>query len=146
MSPLLESTALGLYCAAGDFFIDPRGATDCAVITHAHSDHARAGSRLYLTATPGVGVLRQRLGPAATIEGIPYGQRVTRKGVSLSLHPAGHILGSAQVRMEYQGQIWVVSGDYKMENDGVCAPFEPVRCHTFVTESTFALPIYRWRP
>lgn len=146
MGALLESTSLGLYCAAGDFHIDPWGPAECAVITHAHSDHARAGSKLYLTSRDGAGVLRLRVDPGAAVEALPYGEIVHRNGVALSFHPAGHILGSAQVRIEYRGEVWVVSGDYKLENDGLSGGFERLRCHTFVTESTFGLPIYRWRP
>ncbi len=143
---LLKLTPSGLYCDAGDFHIDPWKAVDFAVTTHAHSDHARAGSRHYLTAEPGRHVLQHRLGRAARIEAIAYGKTIVRNGVSISLFPAGHILGSAQIRVEYRGEVWVVSGDYKLEDDPTCAGFEPVRCHTFVTESTFGLPIYRWRP
>jgi putative mRNA 3-end processing factor len=143
---LLENTERGLYCAAGDFYIDPWRNVDFAVITHAHSDHARAGSKNYLCAAPGREILQERLGPDAKIESISYGQLVTRNGVKISLHPAGHILGSAQVRVESRGEIWAVSGDYKTEAEKTCAPFEPVRCHTFVTECTFGLPIYRWQP
>ena len=143
---LLKVTDRGLYCAAGDFYIDPWKAVDFAVTTHAHSDHARGGSRHYLSSAEGRGVLQERLGSGAHIQGIPYGETVARNGVRISLHPAGHILGSAQVRVEYRGEIWVVSGDYKTEAERTCAPFEPVRCHTFITESTFGLPIYRWRP
>ncbi len=143
---LLKVTDRGLHCAAGDFYIDPWKAVDFAVTTHAHSDHARTGSRHYLSTEAGRGVLQERLGPDAQIEAIPYGGRVVRNGVSISLHPAGHILGSAQVRVEYRGEIWVVSGDYKTQAEPTCAPFEPVRCHTFITESTFGLPVYRWRP
>ena len=143
---LLKITDRGLYCAAGDFYIDPWKAVDFAVTTHAHSDHARSGSRHYLSSEAGRGVLQERLGAAAHIEGISYGEKVTRNGVTISLHPAGHILGSAQVRVEYRGEVWVVSGDYKTEAEPTCAAFEPVRCHTFITESTFGLPIYRWRP
>ncbi|MEI9863299.1 MAG: ligase-associated DNA damage response exonuclease [Limisphaerales bacterium] len=143
---LLEKTANGLYCAAGDFHIDPWRAVDYAVITHAHSDHARAGSANYLCATPGREVLQERLGAEAKIETLDYGATITRNGVKISLHPAGHILGSAQVRVEWRGEVWVVSGDYKTEAEKTCAPFEPVRCHTFVTECTFGLPIYHWRP
>jgi putative mRNA 3-end processing factor len=143
---LLQITEAGLYCPPGDFYIDPWKGVDCAVITHAHSDHARGGSRHYLAASPGCKILQERLGPGARIEALPYGQCITRNGVAISLHPAGHILGSAQVRVEYKGEIWVVSGDYKVEKEATCAPFEPVRCHTFITESTFGLPIYRWRP
>jgi putative mRNA 3-end processing factor len=143
---LLQNTEHGLYCQAGGFHVDPWQPVEVAVITHAHSDHARPGSRLYLTEASGEAILRERLGPAARMETLRCGQRVTRNGVSVSLHPAGHILGSAQVRIEHRGEIWVVSGDYKLENDGTCQPFEPVRCQTFVTESTFGLPIYHWRP
>ncbi len=145
MKPLLEITEKGLHCSAGGFYIDPWGAVDYAVITHAHSDHARWGSRVYITAESGREILRARLGANAVIETLSYGQVTTRNGVKVSLHPAGHVLGSAQVRVEHQGEVWVVSGDYKTESDGMIAPFEPVRCHTFITESTFGLPIYRWR-
>jgi putative mRNA 3-end processing factor len=143
---LLENTARGLYCAVGDFYIDPWRAVDFAVVTHAHSDHARAGSRNYLCATPGREILQERLGADAKIESLDYENFITRNGVKISLHPAGHILGSAQVRVESRGEIWVVSGDYKTEAEKTCAPFAPIRCHTFVTECTFGLPIYRWRP
>lgn len=141
---LLTTTDRGLFCGAGDFYVDPWQPVDTAIITHAHSDHARAGSRLYLTEESGASILRSRLGPEARVETLRYGQTVSRDGVGVSLHPAGHILGSAQVRMEHKGEVVVVSGDYKIENDGTCPPFEPVRCHLFVTESTFGLPIYRW--
>ena len=117
---LLKVTACGLYCAPGDFYVDPCRAVDFAVTTHAHSDHARAGSRHYLTAADGGGVLRERLGSRARIESMRYGQRTTRNGVTISLHPAGHILGSAQVRVEFRGEVWVVSGDYKTERDAAC--------------------------
>jgi putative mRNA 3-end processing factor len=146
MPPLLTLTARGLYCESGDFFVDPWEPVDRAVITHAHGDHATWGSRAYLTSAPGAGVLRTRLEPGAQISGVPYGEPVTLNGVTVSLHPAGHILGSSQVRIEHQGEVWVVSGDYKTDADPTCIPFEPVRCHTFVTESTFGLPIYRWPP
>ena len=141
---LLELTDRGLYCPAGDFHIDPWQPVDRAVVTHAHADHARWGCRHYLTARAGEGVLRLRMGPAASIRALEYGESLTLNSARVSLHPAGHILGSAQVRVEADGQVWVVSGDYKVEPDPTCAPFEPVRCHTFVTESTFGLPIYHW--
>jgi len=115
-------------------------------VTHAHADHVSAGSRAYLTARPGEGLLRARLGPEAAIETLAYGEALNLDGVRVSLHPAGHILGSAQVRLEAGGEVWVVSGDYKLEPDPTCAPFEAVTCHTFVTEATFGLPIYRWPP
>lgn len=144
--PLIQLTELGFYCPAGDFYVDPWGPVARAVITHAHSDHARWGSRAYLGSAEGAGALRLRLGPDATIQSLPYGEVLRVGEVELSLHPAGHILGSAQVRVARAGEVWALSGDYKTEPDPTCAPFEPVRCHTFVTEATFALPIYRWEP
>ncbi|MEX2581894.1 MAG: ligase-associated DNA damage response exonuclease, partial [Gemmatimonadota bacterium] len=143
---MLDLTPSGLYCAAGDFHIDPWRPVERAVITHAHGDHARWGSRAYLGSAEGERVLRTRLGSDARIESIGWGEPRDIGGVHVSLHPAGHILGSAQVRIEHGGEVWVVSGDYKTEVDATCTPFEPVRCDTFVTESTFGLPIYRWRP
>jgi len=133
----------GLYCAAGDFFIDPWRPVDRAVITHAHGDHARFGSTRYLAAQPSAHVLRSRLGNIA-LDTLAYGTRLRLRDVTVSLHPAGHVLGSAQVRIDHRGEVWVVSGDYKLDDDPTCDPFEPMRCHTFVSESTFGLPIYRW--
>jgi putative mRNA 3-end processing factor len=143
----------GLYCPAGDFFIDPWRPVDRAVITHAHADHARRGHAHYLAAAPAEGVLRSRLG-TIDLQTLAYGEVVDHFGVRLSLHPAGHVLGSAQVRLEHGGQVWVASGDYFVagdvasaaEDNSTCAAFEPVRCDCFITESTFGLPIYRWRP
>jgi putative mRNA 3-end processing factor len=135
----------GLYCPPGDFYIDPWRAVARAVVTHGHGDHARPGARAYLCHADSVPILRRRLGEIDA-QGVAYGETIERDGVRISLHPAGHILGSAQVRVEYGGEVWVASGDYKIEPDGTCAAFEPVRCHGFVTESTFGLPIYRWRP
>jgi putative mRNA 3-end processing factor len=138
----------GLYCPAGDFYIDPWRPVERAVITHAHADHARSGHAHYLAATPAAGVLRARLGeiPLQTLD---YGQPVDYCGTRLSLHPAGHVLGAAQVRIEHRGEVWVASGDYYTSGVGdrnpTCDAFEPVRCHCFITESTFGLPIYRWR-
>jgi putative mRNA 3-end processing factor len=142
---LLQATDRGLYCEAGDFHIDPWAAVDRAVVTHAHGDHIAWGCRAYLTSAAGLGILRRRLDPGARIRGAPYGAAVDVNGVRVSLHPAGHILGSAQVRVEHGGEVWVVSGDYKTDPDPTCTPFETVRCHTFVTECTFGLPVYRWR-
>lgn len=144
--PLLQVNANGLYCSAGDFYIDPWNAVPFAIVTHAHSDHARWGSRRYLAAQDGLGLLRVRLGMDAEIEGIPYGETRSLGGVRISLHPAGHVLGSAQVRIEHRGEVWVVTGDYKRQPDPTCQPFEPVRCHALVTESTFGLPLFRWKP
>jgi putative mRNA 3-end processing factor len=143
---LLRVSDRGLYCAAGDFHIDPWLPVDRAVITHAHGDHARWGSASYLCSLEGERVLRTRMGSAARIRAVEFGERLDLNGVRVSLHPAGHILGSAQVRVEHRGEVWVVSGDYKTEPDVTCTPFEPVRCDTFITESTFGLPIYRWDP
>src|SRR5437763_11710307 len=111
--PLFTVTDAGLYCAAGDFYVDPWLPVERAVLTHGHADHARPGSTRYLTTRPGLGVLRRRLGPEANIEPVDYGAGVTMKGARVSLHPAGHILGSAQVRVESLGEVWVISGDYK---------------------------------
>ncbi len=143
---LIVARPEGLYCPPGNFYIDPWRPVDRAVITHGHSDHARPGNNHYLTAAPGAGILRKRLGESIRLETLNYDEAINHHGVKLSLHAAGHVLGSAQVRLEYQGEVWVASGDYKLEDDGTCAPFEPVRCHTFITESTFGLPIYRWQP
>jgi putative mRNA 3-end processing factor len=142
---LIVSTDRGLYCAAGDFHIDPWRPVSRAIITHAHSDHARFGSDVYVCHRDTAPILRKRLGDV-TIETAIYGQILTRNGVELSFHPAGHMLGSAQVRVAWKGETWVASGDYKLESDGVSPAFEPLRCHAFITESTFGLPIYRWRP
>jgi putative mRNA 3-end processing factor len=143
---LLTLTDRGLYCEPGDFFVDPWAPVPLAVVTHAHGDHVAWGCGRYVTSAEGAGVLRLRLSPGADVTALAYGAPLEHRGVRVSLHPAGHILGSAQVRMEHRGEVWVVSGDYKTEPDPTCAPFEPVRCHGFVTESTFGLPIYRWAP
>ena len=134
----------GLYCPPGDFYIDPWRPVDRAVVTHAHSDHARPGHTHYLAQRDAEGILRHRLGASIDLQSVDYGEVVEHRGVRVSLHPAGHVLGSAQVRLEHRGRVWVASGDYKLDADGTCAPFEPVRCDTFITESTFGLPIYRW--
>ena len=139
---ILRITERGLYCEAGGFYIDPWLPVDYAVITHAHGDHARWGSKSYACSAESERVLRTRVG--GTISARPWGERFLVNGVTLSFHPAGHILGSAQIRVEYQGETWVASGDYKTEPDPTCTPFEPVRCDVFITESTFGLPIYRW--
>lgn len=155
---MLSETADGLYCAAGQFHIDPWRPVPRALITHAHGDHARAGSDAYLCATPCVPLLARRLAaardagpepdqtPPPRIEGLAYGEPLTLGGVRISFHPAGHILGSAQIRIEGPDGVWVIAGDYKRAADPTCARFEPLRCDTFITESTFGLPIYRWDP
>ena len=141
---LLELRPQGLYCAAGDFFIDPWRPVERALITHGHADHARPGHRRYLACERAQGVLRARLGGVA-LQTLRWGEGLTLGAVRVSFHPAGHILGSAQIRVEHRGRVWVVSGDYKTEPDPTCEAFEPVRCDTFITESTFGLPVYRWR-
>ena len=144
-SDLVTATARGLYCAAGNFYIDPWQPVDQAIITHAHGDHLRAGSAAYYTAAPGAGIARHRLPGGAVLEAVPYGATREFGPVRVSLHPAGHILGSAQVRIEHEGVVWVVSGDYKRDADPTCAPFEVVACDVFISEATFALPAYRWK-
>ncbi|WP_416763521.1 ligase-associated DNA damage response exonuclease [Roseateles sp. So40a] len=141
---LVVARPAGLYCPPGDFYIDPWRPVDRAVITHGHSDHARMGHGHYLAHHDSAAILRRRLGEDITLQTLAYGEVIEHHGVRVSLHPAGHVLGSAQVRLEHAGRVWVASGDYKLEADGTCAPFEPVRCDTFITESTFGLPIYRW--
>lgn len=141
---LIDFTDKGLYCAAGDFYIDPWRPVDRAVITHAHSDHARAGSKHYLCHHLSLPILQLRLGQYA-YQSVDWNEPVWINGVRISLHPSGHIIGAAQIRVEYKGEVWVVSGDYKTENDGISGAFEPVPCHTFITESTFGLPVYRWQ-
>lgn len=142
---LLKITDCGLYCEAGDFFIDPWRPVDKAVITHAHSDHARTGSKKYLAVKESELILKLRLGNIS-LQTVNYSEPLKIKNVKVSLHPAGHILGSAQIRVEHEGEVWVVSGDYKIEDDLTCRTFEPLKCHTFITESTFGLPIYKWCP
>ena len=142
---LIEFTDKGLYCRPGNFYIDPWLPVEKAVITHAHSDHARAGSQSYLCHHHTKPLLRLRLGEHA-MQGVEWNEPVRLGDVQVSLHPAGHIIGSSQIRIEHKGEVWVVSGDYKLEDDGLSSPFEPVKCHSFISESTFGLPIYHWKP
>jgi len=141
---MLQFTDKGIYCSQAGIYIDPWQPVANAVITHGHSDHARIGSKKYLCHNYTVPILKLRLGEDVQAEGLAYGEVRHINGVSISLHPAGHIIGSAQVRLEYGGEIWVVSGDYKLLYDGLSTPFEPIKCHHFVTESTFGLPIYKF--
>lgn len=143
---VISPTSSGLYCAAGGFYIDPWEPVERAVITHAHGDHLRPGCGAYLCSAASERLVRHRLGAEGAVSAVPYGKRVSLDGVQVSLHPAGHMLGSAQVRVEHRGEVWVASGDYKRAADPTCAPFEPQRCHAFITEATFALPIFRWDP
>ena len=144
MPALLQATENGLYCPAGDFHVDPWRPVDRAVITHAHSDHARPGCTRYLTTDEGRALLARRVQADAAIDTLGYGRTTAIGDATVSLHPAGHVLGSAQVKIERRGEVWVVSGDYKTQSDPTCRPFEPVACHTFITEATFGLPIFRW--
>lgn len=141
---LIEFTSKGIYCRIGNFYIDPWQPVDLAVTTHGHSDHVKWGNKVYLCHELTKPVLIQRLGDL-NIETLPYHKEININGVKLSLIPAGHVIGSAQIRIEYKGEICVISGDYKVEDDGISTPFEPVKCHTFISESTFGLPIYKWQ-
>jgi putative mRNA 3-end processing factor len=141
---LLILAQKGLYCPAGNFHIDPKGAVDHAIVTHAHSDHARRGAKQYYCVKSGVDLLRVRVGKNISVRTFEFGQVFEMNGVKVSFHPAGHILGSSQVRMQYNDQVWVASGDYKREPDPTCEPFESVKCDVFVTEATFGTPAYVW--
>ena len=143
---ILERTERGLYCPPGGFHVDPNVPVHRAVVSHGHADHARWGCKSYLSVRDGEQILRQRMNDDAEFEFVEYGETVYMGGVKISFHPAGHILGSSQVRLEYGGRVAVVTGDYKLGPDPTCRAWEPVRCHLMVTESTFGLPIYRWRP
>jgi putative mRNA 3-end processing factor len=142
--PLVTVNEKGLYCPPGDFYIDPWQPAPQAVITHAHADHLRHGSAVYILARPGEGIARTRLGGDRQIRAIDYGSRLQLGATTISLHPAGHILGSSQVRIEHEGRVWLVSGDFKRQPDPTCAAYEPMACDVFISEATFALPVYRW--
>jgi putative mRNA 3-end processing factor len=142
---VLQFTEAGIYCPAADAYIDPWRPVPRALITHGHSDHARGGHGAYLATEAAAPVIRHRLGDIR-LQTIGYGETRRIGAAAVSFHPAGHVPGSAQIRVEVGGEVWVVSGDYKTVDDGLSEPFEPVRCHTFITESTFGLPIYKWTP
>ena len=142
---VLQLRKEGIYCPAGDFFIDPRGNVDRALITHAHSDHARKGHKFYLCSETCMPLLEIRIGKDSHIESISFGEKIKIGSAIVSFHPAGHILGSAQIRVEVNGMVWVVSGDYKPQPDRTCEPFELVKCHGYVSECTFGLPVYKWQ-
>lgn len=143
---LIVLTPKGLYCPQADIYIDPIRSVEKALITHAHSDHARPGHSWYLSHPLTDVMMKVRFGKKINSETIEYGKTTTINGVTISFHPAGHVLGSAQIRLEYKGEIWVVSGDYKLEYDGISHEYESVTCHYFITEATFGLPIFQWRP
>lgn len=140
---VLEFKPQGIYCPAGDFFIDPWRPVDRTLITHGHADHARWGHKRYLATQAAAPVMRHRLGDI-TLDEIRYGEPRQIGGARVSFHPAGHVPGSAQIRVEVGGEVWVVSGDYKTAPDRLSEPFEPVRCHSFITECTFGLPVFTW--
>ena len=141
--PLLKLTDRGIYCERGDFFIDPWRPVDCALITHAHSDHSHPGHKSYISTESSRPFIESRLGEIK-IKGRAYGEKFKMGDTWVSFHPAGHVLGSAQVRVEYKNCVWVASGDYKRTLDPSCQPFEVVECDSFITEATFGLPIYHW--
>ena len=143
---VLELRKEGIYCPAGDFFVDPRGKVARAIITHAHSDHGRPGHRSYLCSKTCESLLKLRIGKDSVVESLSFGEKLKIGQAIVSFHPAGHILGSAQIRIDVGGEVWVVSGDYKPQTDQSCEPFELVRCDGFISECTFGLPVYRWQP
>lgn len=145
MSKLISFTETGLFCKQGNFYIDPWKPVDFAIITHGHSDHARIGHKHYLCHTLTKPILQLRLGEN-NYQTLAWNEPVFINGVKISLHPAGHIIGSSQVRIEYNGEVWVFTGDYKTEDDGISGQYEAIRCNSFITESTFGLPIYKWKP
>jgi putative mRNA 3-end processing factor len=142
---LVTYTKKGFYCPQADLYIDPWRPVKRAVITHAHADHCRVGHKSYLAHVDSVPAMRYRFGAKLPVKGLQFGEEVSMNGVKISLHPAGHIIGSAQVRLEYKGEVWVVSGDYKTQDDGFAAAFEPVPCHHFISECTFGLPVFKWQ-
>lgn len=144
-NPLLEFTKNGIYCAAADVYLDPWKPVDKALISHGHADHSRWGHKKYITHHKNVPIVKHRLGDIE-IDGREWGESFTINGVEFSFHPAGHIIGSSQIRVAHKGEVWVFSGDYKTENDGLATPYEAVPCHTFITECTFGLPAFKWKP
>lgn len=144
MNSFFKFTDKGIYCVPGKFYLDPWKPVDYAVISHGHADHARWGMQHYLCHHYTKPIIQYRIGRDISVESVAYGEPVMRNGVKISLHPAGHLIGSAQIRLEYKGQVVVFTGDYKVDEDNLSTPFESVKCHTFITESTFGLPIYKW--
>ncbi|HEY9186208.1 MAG TPA: ligase-associated DNA damage response exonuclease [Salegentibacter sp.] len=143
--PLLVFDDKGIYCAIADVYLDPWKPVDKAIISHGHADHSRWGHKKYITHHSNIPIIKHRLGDIE-VSGKEWNETFTINGVKFALHPAGHIIGSSQIRVEYKGEVWVFSGDYKDEDDGVAVPFEPLKCHTFITECTFGLPAFKWQP
>ncbi|GGW26098.1 ligase-associated DNA damage response exonuclease [Arenibacter certesii] len=144
-TPLLIFNENGIYCQEADVYLDPWHPVDRAIITHGHADHSRYGNKEYITHKNNVPIIKHRLGDIL-VHGKEYNEKFVVNNVTFSLHPAGHIIGSSQVRVEHKGEVWVFSGDYKLEDDGISTPFEPVKCHTFITECTFGIPPFKWMP
>lgn len=145
MKPLLAFTDKGIYCHVAKVYLDPWKPVDKAIITHGHADHSRWGHKKYITHHSNVPIIKHRLGEIQ-VTGKEFGETFVINNVTFSLHPAGHIIGSSQIRVEHKGEVWVFTGDYKLEDDGISVPYEPVRCHTFITECTFGLPAFKWAP
>lgn len=143
--PLLAFNDKGIYCAEADVYLDPWRPVDKAIISHGHADHSRWGHKQYITHHTNVPIIKHRLGDIQ-VTGKAWDESFVINNVKFSLHPAGHIIGSSQIRVEYKGEVWVFSGDYKTEDDGVAVPYEPVKCHSFITECTFGLPAFKWLP
>ncbi len=143
--PLLVFNTKGIYCEVAGVYLDPWQPVDKAIISHGHADHSRWGHKNYITHHTNVPIIKHRLGDI-NVTGKKYGETFIINNVKFSLHPAGHIIGSSQIRVEYKGEIWVFTGDYKIEDDGISVPYEPIRCHTFITECTFGLPAFKWIP
>lgn len=143
--PLLESTDKGIYCNAAKVYLDPWKPVDKAIISHGHADHSRWGHKQYITHHRNIPIIKHRLGDIKAT-GVDWGEVFHINNVKFSLHPAGHIIGSSQIRVEHKGEVWVFTGDYKTENDGISTPYESINCHTFITECTFGLPAFSWTP
>jgi putative mRNA 3-end processing factor len=143
---LLEFNDCGIYCRKADVYLDPWKPVKKALITHGHSDHAGWGHEQYLCTNSASPVIRHRLQLASQLQTVAYGETIHINGVAFSFHPAGHIPGSAQIKVVYNGEVWVFSGDYKLQPDNLSEPFEPIQCQAFISESTFGLPIYKWKP
>ncbi|WP_416446313.1 ligase-associated DNA damage response exonuclease [Leeuwenhoekiella sp. A16] len=143
--PLLQFNEKGIYCAAAKVYLDPWKPVDKAIISHGHADHSRYGHKQYITQHTNVPIIKHRLGDIE-VSGKEFGESFTINNVEFSFHPAGHIIGSSQIRVEHKGEVWVFTGDYKTEDDGIAVPYEPIRCDTFITECTFGLPAFKWIP
>lgn len=143
--PLLEFTDKGIYCDLAKVYLDPWKPVDKAIISHGHADHSRWGHKQYITHHRNIPIIKHRLGDIKAI-GVEWGEGLYINNVKFSLHPAGHIIGASQIRVEHKGEVWVFTGDYKTENDGISTPYESVKCHTFITECTFGLPAFSWIP